>query len=816
MEERPKQSPGAESSGAGEDAPNGDLVFAEEQAHLSHIYAELVRMADNLADKMRRADEQAAADKLSMSEELAPNFATYADAMETYADFATMNRVIDAYNASQHVDAEKLSSLRLLLRQPYFAKVALRFKPNAEPKELYIGTAGMSDDSCRRMVVDWRSPVAEVYYNQDNGPTSYQANGRTINVDLTLRRQFDIVADKLRAYFDTTVAIQDALLLTSLSQQRTAQMKAITATIQREQNLVVRHEDTPALLVSGIAGSGKTSVLLQRIAYLFYRKRDELDPSEVFLITPNPVFGHYIENVLPDLGERNPEILTWEKFARQLLPSGQSALKTDAAPEKLARIDEAMTTFAFDEGDFREVRDNGVRFFSVAQIRACMAKFKNIPAGPHLVTLVREELEKRLEGKLAQMSRTDDAQDAVSALDPDEQLSLFGEVIDPQDEQEAARYALRYLNHLHGHAFEAIANDEWLRIDRIGMRLLKDPSLEPMTWLYLKMALTGMGNAHAKYVMIDEVQDYTEAQLLVLARYFKRASFLLLGDENQAITEKTATFDQIRAVFRKARGTVDECQLLTSYRSTPEITALFARLLDQDARMSISSVQRSQMPPSLRKCESDDERDRVLRAIVDDELERSLEHGGLCAVIAPHKGEAKRLHNLLIDVCTGERRNGETGAGAGESASDAGDNDSAGERIGRSANDSVSNTGDSASESMGRSAGNASDITSSSTNSGVSDDGSNDSADESTSVRACLIGKGDELPASGVVVIPLSLAKGLEFDHVIIPDASERAFPSDGGRVVRNRLYTTLSRATQKITILSKGPLTKLLGHADD
>lgn len=803
MEERLKQNPGAEDVGAGAGAPNDDPVFAEEQAHLSRTYAELVRMAGNLTDKMRRAGEQAAADKLSMSEELAPNFATYADAMETYADFATMNRVIDAYNASQQVDAEKLSSLRLLLRQPYFAKVALRFKPNAAPKELYIGTAGMSDDNCRRMVVDWRSPVAEVYYNQDNGPTSYQANGRTISVDLTLRRQFDIVADKLRAYFDTTVAIQDALLLASLSQQRTAQMKAITATIQREQNLVVRHEDTPALLVSGIAGSGKTSVLLQRIAYLFYRKRDELDPSEVFLITPNPVFGHYIENVLPDLGERNPEILTWEEFAQQLLPSGQSALKTDAAPEKLARIDEAMTTFAFDEGDFREVRDNGVRFFSAAQIRACMAKFKNIPAGPHLVTLVREELEKRLESKLAQMSRTDDVQDAVSALDPDEQLSLFGEVIDPQDEQEAARYALRYLNRLHSRAFEAIANDEWLRIDRIGMRLLKDPSLEPMTWLYLKMALTGMGNARAKYVMIDEVQDYTEAQLLVLARYFKRASFLLLGDENQAITEATATFDQIRAVFREARGTVDECQLLTSYRSTPEITALFAHLLDQDARMSISSVQRSQMPPSLRECASDDERDRVLRAIVGDELERSLEHGGLCAVIAPHKGEAKRLHNLLLDVCAGERGSDGTGTDAGdsadESASNAGGNDSVGESMGRSAGDAGGN-----------------DSVISSTNSGASNAGGNDGAGESAAARACLIGKGDELPASGVVVMPLSLAKGLEFDHVIIPDASERAFPSDGGRVVRNRLYTTLSRATQKITILSKGPLTKLLGHADN
>ena len=162
-----------------------------------------------------------------------------------------------------------------------------------------------------------------MYYNQDMGPTHYRANGRTIAVDLTLRRQFDIVRDELRAYFDTNIAIQDSLLLASLSKQRTSQMQAITATIQKEQNAVIRHEDCPVLLVAGIAGSGKTSVLLQRIAYLFYQHRENLRPEDVFLITPNPVFRHYIANVLPDMGERNPETLTLAEFARTLLPQGQ-------------------------------------------------------------------------------------------------------------------------------------------------------------------------------------------------------------------------------------------------------------------------------------------------------------------------------------------------------------------------------------------------------------------------------------------------------------------------------------------------------------
>ena len=146
-----------------EPALTNDPVFQQEQQHLAVTYAKLQELGRALVRRMEKTREAAAQDKRSMSEELAPNFATYADAMETYADFAAMNRVIDAYNLAQDADAEQLERIQLLLKQPYFAKVALQFKPGQEPKELYLGTAGISDESYRRLVVDWRSPVAEVY-----------------------------------------------------------------------------------------------------------------------------------------------------------------------------------------------------------------------------------------------------------------------------------------------------------------------------------------------------------------------------------------------------------------------------------------------------------------------------------------------------------------------------------------------------------------------------------------------------------------------------------------------------------------------------
>ena len=173
----------------------------------------------------------------------------------------------------------------LLLRQPYFAKVTLEMRPGRPPRDVYIGAAGMTDEHKRPLIVDWRSPVAETYYNQEMGPTSYQVDGRTRTVDLLLRRQFDITRDVLNSYFDTTVAIEDSLLLGALKKHHSEKLAAITATIQREQNAVIRHEDVPVLLVSGIAGSGKTSVLLQRVAYLFYHERKTLSADQIFLFT---------------------------------------------------------------------------------------------------------------------------------------------------------------------------------------------------------------------------------------------------------------------------------------------------------------------------------------------------------------------------------------------------------------------------------------------------------------------------------------------------------------------------------------------------
>ncbi len=714
-----------DASGVPEESAQDGAAFAEEQAHLSSTYALLRHLEAQTDAQIERISEQAAGDKLSMAEEVAINFATDDDIIETYAEIATMNRVVDAYNASYDINVRKLADIRRLLDQPYFAKVVLAFDPEKPPREVYIGNAGVSDDDGRRIIMDWRSPVAETYYNQGNGPMSYEANGRTISVDLLLRRQFDITRDQLRSYFDTTVAIEDALLLASLTRQRTAHMQAITSTIQKEQNQVIRHEDVPALLVNGIAGSGKTSVMMQRIAYVLYHNRTTLDPEHMVLLSPNPVFSHYIDHVLPDMGESNPQMLTWEAFAERVL-QGRASTDRKTTCEDLAKVESACERLTFEPGDFLNVEVEGTTLVSAASIRKIAASFTNVPAGPRRVTLIREEVEKRVRTRLAQMAAQESLHDELAALSVNEQHRIFGGLFDVENETEARRLALTWLTQRYEEAFTAVAEDRWLSIDSIGRRLLGAGSLSPLAWLHLKMLVCGLGEPDVRYVMVDEVQDYTPAQLAVLARYYRNAHFLLLGDPNQAIEGTSATFDEVRDVFQRARGGVNECRLNISYRCTPGITELFAPLARTLDDVSITSVQREEDAPRIILCVDDDAYERELRAAIQEA------HGkdGLAAIITPHRKDARRLAKQLQEA-------------------------------------------------------------------GVS--------------VPPVMSEKDALPESGVIITPLKLAKGLEFDHVIVADAGARVFGEDD--LSRRRLYTTLSRATRTLTVLARGPLTPWLAE---
>lgn len=734
-------------------AAEHDRIFAQEQAHLSATCKTLQDMEEKLESRIGAIAEKAAAEKLDIRENLALNFDGDSDSMETYIEFEVMNHAIDQYNIERDAAMEKLSRVKRLLKAPYFAKVQLRYEPDEEPEEYYIGSAGVSENALEPLVIDWRSPVAETYYNQDNGRTFYTVEGRRIEVELLLRRQFELSQDRLRAFFDTQIALEDPLLIHSLTRQRSDKMQAITATIQKEQNAVVRHENVPVLLVNGIAGSGKTSVLLQRIAWLFYRQRDTLRPDEVVLMTLNPIFRRYIDQVLPDMGEMNPVSLTWSDFLSMAgvpagLLSGQSG-GTRTPAKALAQIEEGLPGLTLEPGDLRPVRQKSQQILSAQTIAAVLAQHPEIPTGERLIQIAIDDLRELAKREIRRMEKDSDKESGADAGRTESQ-DTTGRSPGAEENRIQSQY---------GGAFHAINTCQWLDIGRIGCRLLGKKRLSAVEWLYTKMLLTGQKDLRTKYVMVDEVQDYTPAQLMILKKYYPRARFMLLGDEFQAIREGTASFAQIHDLFeapaqsgtgsvtsaaasvsiagtsprvrtglnkrkasdREKTPAVTELLLNTSYRSSPEITALFAGLLPAEKQILVSSVQPSGNAPVFCPC---DDRDSYRAALV-----RAVR-------------ESAQAEGLTAIICAGTRSMEKTAALLGN--------------------------------------------------------------DQIPVLRA-----GDSLPESGVFFITLAHAKGLEFDGVIIPDAGADTYPDT--LLSRHRLYTALSRATRRLTALSCGKMTPLL-----
>ncbi len=701
-----------------------DPIFQQEQEHLSKLYAKLLEMRDAIGEDLESNHAGARQDLLDMSEEVRLDFGGADETIETLAAIETLNSVIDAYNQYHDFNVDKLRRVMLLLMQPYFAKVRLQMRPGRPARDVYIGAAGMTDEHSIPLVVDWRSPVAETYYNQEMGQTSYEVDGKKRTVNLELRRQFDIVRDKLNMYFDTTVAIEDSLLLGALKKHHSEKLQAITATIQREQNTIVRHEDVPVLLVNGIAGSGKTSVLLQRIAFLLYRERKTLNPDQVYLFTPNNVFERYIDTVLPSMGEANPQVFTWRDFV-EAQGAGQRDPGEHTDPAELTRIEEAVRGLVIEPEDLREIRVDGVSLLKPSQVEGAVRKFERFGAGSRFCALVMDELHERLNRRFAQMARDEETQEEILGFDVDEQVRWFGETICPEDENQTFELTRRYVEQRFAEAHDRIDDLSWLRFDRIGMRLLGKQALSATEWLYLRLCITGGGDKNARYVMVDEVQDYTVTQLMVLSRHFSRAHFLLLGDEHQAIFEGTASFAQMREVFEASHGQVEECRLLTSYRSSPEITTMFTGLLDSDEQLRLTSVQRAGVAPVIREMDACDVDGYVaeLRRIAEEEAGKD----GLTAIVAESDPRVGWLKKQLAD-------------------------------------------------------------------------------------RVEVLGKDSDLPKSGVVLLPLRVAKGLEFDHVVIPDAQAEVYPDTP--LARRRMYTAISRAMHQVTVLSQGPLTPLLAES--
>ena len=227
-----------------------------------------------------------------------------------------------------------INNLEIALDKPYFARIDFTFEKDGKEITIYIGKNGIIDNN-NIVVTDWRAPISSLYYDAEVGNCSYEAPNGIINGNMSLKRQFEIKSGELQEYFDVDLVSQDNLLQKYLNSNNDTRLKSIVSTIQKEQNSVIRKKLSDNIIIQGVAGSGKTTVALHRIAFLVYNYMKNIQPNQYLVIGPNSVFLKYIQSVLPDLDVDGVEQCTYEGFVKNYI---EENININSSDEKVFKI----------------------------------------------------------------------------------------------------------------------------------------------------------------------------------------------------------------------------------------------------------------------------------------------------------------------------------------------------------------------------------------------------------------------------------------------------------------------------------------------
>ncbi|WIY59145.1 RNA polymerase recycling motor HelD [Bacillus arachidis] len=284
-----------------------------------HRVKEVVGKIKNHIDTLERYTSAAMKDVVQIRkhfwDDVTVNVDNTEEAIETAASIKQQAELLSEREQSHRHAYQKLKGLQRLQQSPYFGRIDFLEDGEKSEDAIYLGIHSFYDENTEQFLVyDWRAPISSLYYDYSVGRAKYEAPNDVISGEMTLKRQYVIRNGQIVSMFDTGVTIGDKLLQEVLGNNANTQMKSIVSTIQKEQNQIIRNEKSRLLVVQGAAGSGKTSAALQRVAYLLYRYRDSLHADQIVLFSPNSMFNSYVSTVLPELGEDNMKQTTFQEY----------------------------------------------------------------------------------------------------------------------------------------------------------------------------------------------------------------------------------------------------------------------------------------------------------------------------------------------------------------------------------------------------------------------------------------------------------------------------------------------------------------------
>ncbi|MGG4142794.1 RNA polymerase recycling motor HelD [Paenibacillus algorifonticola] len=426
--------------------------WRQEQERLEGVRNKLQARIAKLEPEVAGLRDQAADIRKRFWEEVTINTSTQEDFEETFYTINQQSAVLAERERGRKLLAQQWDSMKRLLPSPYFGRLDFQEDGLGISEQIYIGVSSFIDDAgLSFLIYDWRTPIASLYYDYSPGLASYVTPAGQIEGTMELKRQFQIQSGQIQSMFDASETIGDELLQQVLGKGADSQMKSIVATIQREQNTIIRNDKSRMLIVQGAAGSGKTSAALQRVAYLLYKHRQSVKADQIVLFSPNPMFTSYISTVLPELGEENIQQTTFQEYLDYWLGSSlrpedafdqiEYVLTAQGVPGYEARLQgieyKASEVFLQALKDYgmwlgqKGMRFNGIRFRERDLITAerIKAKFYEYDRSQPLLNRI-ELLQEWLQKELVLLERKEReapwVQEELNYLDAEQYAEVFG------------------------------------------------------------------------------------------------------------------------------------------------------------------------------------------------------------------------------------------------------------------------------------------------------------------------------------------------------------------------------------------------------
>ncbi len=607
---------------------------------------------------------------------------------------------------------EKRKRLVRLKNVPYFGRIDFYKNGNRNPEHIYVGVHNFLDEGTNtNLVYDWRAPISSMFYDFEPGEAFYETKEYKIEGTIELKRQFRIRNGKMEYMLDSDLTIQDEVLQKELNQASSEKMKNIVATIQREQNAIIRNEDARHLIIQGVAGSGKTSIALHRIAFLLYRFKETISSTDILIISPNKVFASYISNVLPELGEETVKETSMEEIANDLFEyqiNFQSFY--DQVTELLVKNDEKLIERIM----FKSSAD------MLKKIDEYLLYLENEGFKPEDIVVGKKPVPawfiKEAFHKYSRRPILGRFNEVVCEIVNNIFMHYRYEVMGKERTQLHAAIRKMFpstnLRMLYKGFYAWLGRPYLLKIRKGATYEYSD--VYPL--LYLKMKLEGIKPyTNVKHLVVDEMQDYSAVQYKVLNALFP-CKKTILGDINQSVNPFSSSgLETIGTIFPDATSMT----MLKSYRSTYEITQ-FTKKIRQN--IDIEALERHGDEPTVHLLQNESEEIKHIETLVEQFHNSAFNSLG---IICKTQQQADQLYEVLKDKY------------------------------------------------------------------------------EVNLLNALSVAFG-----SGIVITTAHLAKGLEFDVVIVPHVNNNNFNTEPDRQM---LYVACTRAMHKLDMTCSGKKTELL-----